>query len=201
MLFHFKWYMLLQQLCACVCFVCSDVCLCWCCAWAEPAAPVQAAPIQAAPVPATADEKPAEEGPAPRLCHLKVWQDFQGYGFNLHAEKGKGGQYIGKVDDESPAAAAGLREGDKIVEVNGTNVANEDHQNVVKAIKSDSTQTRLLVVDAAAFNYYKERDITVNGGMSNIQTIECPDSRTVGKPTTLQLVHVVCFVLYLFLTP
>ena len=85
--------------------------------------------------------------------------------------------------------------------MNGTNVANEDHQNVVKAIKSDSTQTRLLVVDAAAFNYYKERDITVNGGMSNIQTIECPDSRTVGKPTTLQLVHVVCFVLYLFLTP
>ena len=33
------------------------------------------------------------------------------------------GQYIGKVDPDSPAEAAGLREGDKIIEVNGVNIS------------------------------------------------------------------------------
>lgn len=58
-----------------------------------------------------------EDAPCPRLCHLIKWPDFDGYGFNLHAEKNKSGQFIGKVDDDSPAVLAGLREGDKIIEV------------------------------------------------------------------------------------
>jgi predicted metalloprotease with PDZ domain len=60
-----------------------------------------------------------EVAPRPRLCHIVKWPDFDGYGFNLHSEKNRSGQYIGKVDPGSPADAAGLREGDKIVEVVG----------------------------------------------------------------------------------
>ncbi len=30
-----------------------------------------------------------DNAPRPRLCHVKKWPNFQGYGFNLHAEKGK----------------------------------------------------------------------------------------------------------------
>jgi len=120
----------------------------------------------------------AEADPAPRLCHLKIWSDFKGYGFNLHAEKERGkGQYVGKVDAGSPAEAAGLREGDKIIEVNGRNMAKEDHRNVVSEIKADSTQVRLLVVDSAGYTYYTSRDITITGGMSNVETIVCPDSK------------------------
>ena len=44
-----------------------------------------------------------------RLCHLRKWANFQGYGFNLHAEKAKQGQHIGKVDVNSPAESAGLK--------------------------------------------------------------------------------------------
>ena len=58
-----------------------------------------------------------EVAPRPRLCHIVKWPDFDGYGFNLHAEKNRPGQFIGKVDPGSPAEMAGLREGDKIVEV------------------------------------------------------------------------------------
>ena len=47
----------------------------------------------------------------PRHCHVVKRPDFQGYGFNLHAEKAKPGQFIGKVDENSPAEAAGLQEG------------------------------------------------------------------------------------------
>lgn len=64
----------------------------------------------------------------PSLLCLRKRPDFDGYGFNLHAEKMKPGQYIGSVDDDSPAQAAGLKSGDKIIEVNGVNICTENHR-------------------------------------------------------------------------
>ncbi|XP_055600739.1 Na(+)/H(+) exchange regulatory cofactor NHE-RF2-like [Uranotaenia lowii] len=85
-----------------------------------------------------------------RLCHIVKRDDFDGYGFNLHAEKGRPGQYIGKVDDGSPAESAGLRQGDRILEVNGTSIANETHKKVVELIKMVPNETKLLVIDPKA---------------------------------------------------
>lgn len=82
-----------------------------------------------------------------RSCHIVKRDDFDGYGFNLHAEKGKPGQYIGKVDDNSPAETAGLKQGDRIIEVNGVNIGNETHKQVVQRIKAIADEVRLLVVD------------------------------------------------------
>ena len=75
------------------------------------------------------------DAPRPRLCHVIKRPDFSGYGFNLHAEKARPGQFIGKVDEDSPAEIAGLREGDRIVEVNGVNISQENHKQVVQRIK------------------------------------------------------------------
>lgn len=83
-----------------------------------------------------------------RFCHIIKREDFDGYGFNLHAEKGKPGQYIGKVDDNSPAEAAGLKQGDRIIEVNAVNIGNETHKQVVQRIKAIACEVRLLVVDS-----------------------------------------------------
>ncbi len=47
--------------------------------------------------------------PSPRLCIIHRRPDFQGYGFNLHTERGKTGQFIGIVDEDSPASDAGLK--------------------------------------------------------------------------------------------
>ena len=85
-----------------------------------------------------------------RICHVVKRDDFDGYGFNLHAEKGRPGQYIGKVDESSPAESAGLRQGDRIIDVNGTNIGSETHKQVVERIKSVQNQTRLLVIDPRA---------------------------------------------------
>lgn len=85
--------------------------------------------------------------PDARLCHIKKWDHFDGYGFNLHAEKGKPGQYVGKVDENSPAEAAGLSQGDRILEVNGEPIANKTHKQVVELIKALTGETKLLVVD------------------------------------------------------
>lgn len=61
----------------------------------------------------------------PRLCVMAKSED--GYGFHLHGEKGKSGQYIRKVEAGSPAEATGLRAGDRVVSVNGVNVEKETH--------------------------------------------------------------------------
>lgn len=93
-----------------------------------------------------------------RLCHIKKWDHFDGYGFNLHAEKGKPGQYIGKVDEGSPAEAAGLRQGDRILEVNGESIANKTHKEVVELVKNIPGETKILVVDPDDENIINDKN-------------------------------------------
>lgn len=64
----------------------------------------------------------------PRLCFLTKAE--RGYGFHLHGERNKGGQFIRRVEPGSSADLAGLRAGDRLVEVNGENVETESHQQV-----------------------------------------------------------------------
>lgn len=117
-----------------------------------------------------------ESVPRPRLCHLKKWPDFQGYGFNLHAERTKLQQQIGKVDSDSPAESAGLKEKDRIIEVNYVNISNENHQQVVKRIRNGleidgqncDDQVVLLVLDPEADEYYKKLNIVVRHDMPNV---------------------------------
>ncbi|XP_060564025.1 Na(+)/H(+) exchange regulatory cofactor NHE-RF2-like isoform X2 [Ruditapes philippinarum] len=120
-----------------------------------------------------ASETRQKEVPAmtfhPRQCHVIKWPDFQGYGFNLHAEKERGGQYIGKIDENSPAEDAGLRENDRIIEVNNANIENETHQQVIARIKAGGDETKLLVVDKEADAYYKSRGITVTSQMPEVE--------------------------------
>ena len=103
--------------------------------------------------------------PPPRLCHIKKWPHFDGYGFNLHAEKNKPGQYVGSIDAHSPADAAGLKEDDRIVEVNGVNVNMENHKQVVGRIKAVVGETRLLVVDKACEEWHREEQVVVRAGL------------------------------------
>jgi len=118
--------------------------------------------------------------PKPRLCHLLKRPDFVGYGFNLHAERNKiefgldVGQYIGKIDQGSPAHLAGVKEHDRIVEVNGVNIGNENHKQVVERIKTNPTETQLLVVDRQTDNYYKDKNIIIKGTLPTVRYIKTP---------------------------
>lgn len=114
-----------------------------------------------------------------RLCHVIKRDDFDGYGFNLHAEKGKPGQYIGKVDDNSPAESAGLRQGDRIIEVNGVNIGNESHKQVVQRIKAIACEVRLLVVDPTIVSVSNNNQVidmnTNNSSTTSTTTITASD--------------------------
>ncbi|XP_014607652.1 PREDICTED: Na(+)/H(+) exchange regulatory cofactor NHE-RF1 [Polistes canadensis] len=116
-----------------------------------------------------------DKTPYARLCHIVKWDDFDGYGFNLHAEKGKNGQYIGKVDEGSPSQAAGLKQGDRIIEVNEINIANETHKQVVERIKAFPNETKLLVLDQEADEYFRANNVIVKGTMANVKVIKTPE--------------------------
>jgi hypothetical protein len=124
--------------------------------------------------------------PRPRLCHLKKWTNFQGYGFNLQAVKGKPGQFIGKVDPGSPAQSAGLRGGDRIIEVNGNPVSVSSHAEVVEKIKANSDWVKMLVVTKDEELYYNQKNLPLNGSLSNIDVIVCPDQNPAQQNGTVQ---------------
>uniref|UniRef100_A0A452VB16 PDZ domain-containing protein n=1 Tax=Ursus maritimus TaxID=29073 RepID=A0A452VB16_URSMA len=94
----------------------------------------------------------------PRLCHLR--KGPQGYGFNLHSDKSRPGQYIRSVDPGSPAAHSGLRAQDRLIEVNGQNVEGLRHAEVVASIKAREDEARLLVVDPETDEYFKRLRVT-----------------------------------------
>lgn len=90
----------------------------------------------------------------PRLCTMK--RGTNGYGFNLHSDKSKPGQFIRSVDPDSPAEASGLQAQDRIVEVNGVCMEGKQHGDVVSAIKAGGDETKLLVVDKETDEFFKK---------------------------------------------
>lgn len=111
-----------------------------------------------------------------RLCRLRLWPDFKGYGFNLHADRSKSGQFIGKVDRHSPAEESGLREGDRIFEVNGISVVEKSHPEVVTLVKSRQGEVEMLVVDSEADEHFRSHGVQVHESMPGVLTITCPAS-------------------------
>ncbi|XP_030256096.1 Na(+)/H(+) exchange regulatory cofactor NHE-RF1a [Sparus aurata] len=101
--------------------------------------------------------KEEKAGLRPRLCHMK--RGASGYGFNLHSEKSKPGQFIRAVDEDSPAQRAGLRAQDKIIQVNRVSVISMQHSEVVAAIKAGGDETTMLVVDAETEEFFKRCNV------------------------------------------
>ncbi|NXK21801.1 NHRF1 protein, partial [Arenaria interpres] len=90
----------------------------------------------------------------PRLCCIKKGPN--GYGFNLHSDKTRPGQFVRAVDPDSPAEAAGLAPQDRIIEVNGVCMEGKQHADVVAAIKAGGDETKLLVVDVLTDEFFKK---------------------------------------------
>ena len=71
--------------------------------------------------------------------------------------------------------AGGLKEGDKILEVNGKSILQESHLDVVQKLKEKPKEVQMLVVDAEADAYYTEKGTLVHSNMPNVTTIICTE--------------------------
>ncbi|XP_070779356.1 Na(+)/H(+) exchange regulatory cofactor NHE-RF2 [Enoplosus armatus] len=119
----------------------------------------------------------------PRLCLMAKAEN--GYGFHLHGEKGKSGQFIRKVELGSPAEASGLRAGDRVVAVNGVNVEKETHHQVVQRIKAVDNETRLLVVDQETHESLRSLRLTATEEMAVLGA--APPSSSTSPPASPSL--------------
>uniref|UniRef100_A0A3B5JV74 Na(+)/H(+) exchange regulatory cofactor NHE-RF n=1 Tax=Takifugu rubripes TaxID=31033 RepID=A0A3B5JV74_TAKRU len=127
----------------------------------------------------------------PRLCHMVKGE--RGYGFNLHNNKAKRGQFVRAVDRGSPADDADLRPGDRLIEVNGVSVDGLRHSEVVALIKAGGEEVRLLVVDLETDELFLRLGLPPNTSPGNgevyadasVTNSEPPTpSPTVGLPAT-----------------
>uniref|UniRef100_A0A7N4NK85 PDZ domain containing 1 n=1 Tax=Sarcophilus harrisii TaxID=9305 RepID=A0A7N4NK85_SARHA len=122
----------------------------------------------------------AGAGSQPRLCYLV--KEGSSYGFSLKTVQG---QIIKDIDSGSPAEAAGLKNNDLLVAVNGESVENLDHDSIVEKIKKGGDQTSLLVVDKetdaiyrlaqfSPFLYYLQNQVLPNGTVKEVPAVPSP---------------------------
>ncbi|KAM4014772.1 Na(+)/H(+) exchange regulatory cofactor NHE-RF4 [Anomaloglossus baeobatrachus] len=92
----------------------------------------------------------------PRKLHLVRCP--QGYGFLLRQEKclGGHGQFLRELDPGLPAEVAGMREGDRLLGVNGQSVEGLEHEDIVSLIQESRKQVTLLVISNEGDRFYSE---------------------------------------------
>ncbi|GMR48717.1 hypothetical protein PMAYCL1PPCAC_18912 [Pristionchus mayeri] len=124
-------------------------------AWYAPNGSAAKDPVFVAPPPPSAD---MGGRPRPLLCHLEKKSVTDEFGFNLHAEKGKG-HFIGAVDVGGIGDRAGLKMAQRIVGVNGILIhPTTPHKEVVALIKKNTLSTTLLVAAEDVDACYKQHN-------------------------------------------
>ncbi|CAH2219046.1 Na(+) H(+) exchange regulatory cofactor NHE-RF3, partial [Pelobates cultripes] len=92
----------------------------------------------------------------PREC-LVTKQDGKGFGFCLRIEKNEVGHLVRSIEKDSSADRSGLKDGDRVLTVDGIFVDEKEHTEVVDIIKKSGNSVTLLVLDEVAYENAKRK--------------------------------------------
>ncbi|NXF01317.1 NHRF3 protein, partial [Smithornis capensis] len=90
--------------------------------------------------------------PQPRLCYLV--KEEKGYGFSLKTTEGQKGLFIVELSAQGAAAKAGVQNNDRLIEINGKNVENDTHEEVVEKVKKSENHVMFLLSNEETDRYF-----------------------------------------------
>ncbi|XP_051253928.1 Na(+)/H(+) exchange regulatory cofactor NHE-RF3-like isoform X2 [Dicentrarchus labrax] len=95
----------------------------------------------------------------PRLCHISRHQEH-GLGMAIISVEGQKGQYVVSTETDGPAERAGVRNGDRLIWMNGVMVSTLTHTVLSRTVKK-SGEVTLLVVDSESECCYLKRKMPI----------------------------------------
>uniref|UniRef100_A0A8C6Z397 PDZ domain containing 1 n=1 Tax=Nothoprocta perdicaria TaxID=30464 RepID=A0A8C6Z397_NOTPE len=107
--------------------------------------------------------------PQPRLCYLV--KESSGYGFSLKTTEGQKGLYIVEISSQGAAAKAGVKNNDRLIEINGKNVENNKHEEVVEKVKKSGNHVMFLLTDEETDQYYKSQKMVLSKESASLKLL------------------------------
>ncbi|KAJ8409944.1 hypothetical protein AAFF_G00209850 [Aldrovandia affinis] len=99
--------------------------------------------------------------PKPRVINLSK-REGKSFGFFLRVEQGEEGHLIRNLEMRGPAELAGMRDGDRILRVNGTFVDKMDHSRVVEMVKGSGMTVTFHILDQASYKQAKASGVDLS---------------------------------------
>ncbi|CAF1169404.1 unnamed protein product, partial [Didymodactylos carnosus] len=115
-----------------------------------------------------------------RLCTINRSNANETFGIELNYHRQDRFHSLTLIDEQSLAKHAGIRDHDRLIEVNGENIERLDHDYVTNKIRqirqpnpiNQRLQSlELLVCDEPTYNYYKQNNKTIYSGLSTVRRL------------------------------
>ncbi|NXL42975.1 NHRF3 protein, partial [Podilymbus podiceps] len=107
--------------------------------------------------------------PQPRLCYLV--KDEKGYGFSLKTTEGQKGLFIVELSSQGAAAKAGVQNNDRLIEINGKNVENDTHEEVVEKVKKSGNHVMFLLSNEETDHYYTSQKMVLSKESASLRLL------------------------------
>ncbi|XP_065106252.1 NHERF family PDZ scaffold protein 4b isoform X3 [Paramisgurnus dabryanus] len=99
----------------------------------------------------TADDTEPASDLSPRVCVLKR-ENGETFGFQLKVERGRQGHIIRQLESQGVGWRSGLKDGDRLLEVNEMFVDNLGHKEVARRIQVNGSHVCLMVLDGQVYD-------------------------------------------------
>lgn len=108
-----------------------------------------------------------ESAPNPRICTI-VSKPGQKFGFTLNTYHKDSAKLISEIEPDSPSSFAGLRQWDRLVEVNGINVNRENHTQIKERIEKSGYRVQLMVLQESEYVWYEKNGLIPRSNQTNV---------------------------------